>query len=316
MDDEKSGVNLAYAKELLDSGQIIGIPTETVYGLAANGFDPDAIIRIFDAKKRPYFDPLILHIGQADQLQLVAKKVPQDALKLAQRFWPGPLTIILEKSDRIPDLVSSGLPTVGIRIPRHPITLDLLGMLDYPLAAPSANPFGYISPTSAGHVLRQLGDLIPYVIDGGMCSVGVESTIVDLSGDQPVMRRLGAVTNQSISEALGKPVLEDFRGGSNPAAPGLLAGHYAPRKPLYFGDIEALLDKFGTQKVAVLGYTQTYGYPGIALSPGGSINEAARNLFAAMRKLDESNYEIILAETMPHKGIGRAMNDRLQRASR
>jgi L-threonylcarbamoyladenylate synthase len=179
------------AKSFLLDGNIVAIPTETVYGLAGNALDPAAVLQIFTAKERPAFDPLIVHISSIDKVELYAHSIPSQAYDLMHEFWPGPLTIVLPKNSIIPDIVTSGLDTVGLRIPNHPTTIKLLKQLDFPLAAPSANPFGYISPTSAQHVFDQLGGKIPYILDGGICDVGVESTIVGFENDKCLIYRLG-----------------------------------------------------------------------------------------------------------------------------
>ncbi len=176
------GTDLHLAIKLLTEGKLVGIPTETVYGLAANALNADAVLNIFEAKKRPVFDPLILHVPSVDVARLHVTRFPEKALQLANAFWPGPLTMVLPRKHHIPDIVCSGLETVAVRMPNHPLTLELLSQLSFPLAAPSANPFGYISPTTAKHVDEQLGNQISYTLDGGPCQVGIESTIIDFSG--------------------------------------------------------------------------------------------------------------------------------------
>lgn len=311
---EKIGTDTDYAAAQLVRGLLVGMPTETVYGLAANAFDADAVLRIFAAKNRPSFDPLIVHTADLDRASEAAAYIPDEARALGARFWPGPLTLILPKGKRIPDVVTSGLPGVAVRVPRHPLASALLGALDFPLAAPSANPFGYISPVTAEHVAAQLGDKVAYILDGGPCEVGIESTIVSFAEKKPRILRLGGLTLEALEAVIGKTETA-HTSSSNPAAPGMLSSHYAPRKKLILGDIESLLADHPDSEVAVLGFRHTYGMPGIALSPSGSTTEAAKNLFAAMRELDAAPGELIFAERLPESGLGRAVNDRLSRAA-
>ena len=306
--------NLKEAKVLLESGELVAIPTETVYGLAANAFQADAVIQIFETKNRPHFDPLIVHVAGIEGVSEVVAETPPVALKLMQTFWPGPLTIVLRKSSKIPDIVTSGLDTVGVRMPDHDLTLELLRSLDFPLAAPSANPFGYISPTSAQHVAKQLGDRIPYILDGGICSVGVESTIIDCTAQTPVVLRLGGTTVEQITEAIGL-VEVNTTSSSAPQAPGMTLSHYAPRKPMYIGSIQNLMQQIKGD-VSVLSFQDSYpNYRNIRLSETGDLKEAARNLFSAMRTLDADPGRIIIGEWVPDEGLGRAINDRLRRAA-
>jgi L-threonylcarbamoyladenylate synthase len=306
--------NLNEAKTLLESGELVAIPTETVYGLAANAFQADAVIRIFETKNRPHFDPLIVHVAGIEGVSEVVAETPPVALKLMQTFWPGPLTIVLRKSSKISDIVTSGLDTVGVRMPDHALTLELLRSLDFPLAAPSANPFGYISPTSAQHVAKQLGDRIPYILDGGICSVGVESTIIDCTSQTPVVLRLGGTTIEQITEAIGF-VEVNTTSSSAPQAPGMTLSHYAPRKHMYIGSIQDLLQEIKGE-VSVLSFQDSYpNYRNIRLSETGDLKEAARNLFSAMRMLDADPGHVIIGEWVPDVGLGRAINDRLRRAA-
>ena len=292
----------------------MAIPTETVYGLAANALNADAVVSIFETKNRPHFDPLIVHVAGIEQVHEVASHIPSHARTLMEALWPGPLTIVLRKHDCIPHIVTSGLDTVGVRMPNHPLALELLRALDFPLAAPSANPFGYISPTSALHVAEQLGDRIPYILDGGECSVGVESTIIDCSCETPTILRLGGTSVETIEEIIG-PVHVNAISTSSPNAPGMLHSHYAPRKPMRVGNIHELLHNHGPD-VSILSFKDSFhNYRNIRLSETGDLHEAARNLFSAMRKLDADHHSIILAEFVPDYGLGRAINDRMKRAS-
>lgn len=302
------------ATEFLNRGMLVAIPTETVYGLAANALNADAVVSIFETKNRPHFDPLIVHVAGIEQVHEVASHIPSHARTLMEALWPGPLTIVLRKRDCIPHIVTSGLDTVGVRMPNHPLALELLRALDFPLAAPSANPFGYISPTTALHVAEQLGDRIPYILDGGECSVGVESTIIDCSCETPTILRLGGTSVETIEEIIG-PVHVNAISTSSPNAPGMLHSHYAPRKPMRVGNIHELLHNHGPD-VSILSFKDSFhNYRNIRLSETGDLHEAARNLFSAMRKLDADHHSIILAEFVPDYGLGRAINDRMKRAS-
>lgn len=305
---------LERARQVLQRGECVAIPTETVYGLAANAFDPKAVSRIFEIKNRPAFDPLIVHVGRIEDLNQVASRMPPLAEKLADRFWPGPLTLVLPKQNRIPDLVTAGLDTVGVRMPAHPLTLELLRNIDFPLAAPSANPFGYVSPTSAQHVRDQLGDKIEYILDGGPCVVGIESTIVSFSGDKAKVLRLGGISLEDIESVTG-PIEVATQSTSNPAAPGMLVSHYSPGKPVYVGDLDQLIREHQSEKFCVLAFRDTRNHPGFALSASGDLSEAAQRLFAMLRKLDAADCDIVLAEKLPSQGLGRAINDRLSRAA-
>src|SRR5690606_15137894 len=294
----KTGTDIKLAAELLKAGKLVAIPTETVYGLAANGFNAVAIAEVFAAKGRPHFDPLILHIANMDQVSQLATHFPKDAKKLVERFWPGPLTIVLPKSDSVPDIATSGLETVGIRMPNHPLTRQLLQSLDFPLAAPSANPFGYISPTTAQHVKDQLDGKVEYILDGGNCDVGIESTIVGFTKNSVTILRQGGISTEEIQSVVGE-VDTNQRSSSNPVAPGMLLSHYAPRTPLIRGDIEILAKKTTSRNFGVLGFTSTFGFPGITLSMQGDLKEAAQNLFSAMRTLDNAGYDLIIADIFP-----------------
>lgn len=308
------GTDLARAVLLLSEGELVGIPTETVYGLAANAFDPDAVLRIFQVKQRPAFDPLIVHVHHRAQVEQLVSQAPTEAEALMERFWPGPLTLVMPKSSRVPDIVTSGLDTVGVRMPAHPTALELLRSLDFPLAAPSANPFGYVSPTTAQHVADQLGEKIPYILDGGPCAVGVESTIIGWENGQCVLYRAGGIPVEAIEAVIGR--LGSAQGRVVPAAPGMIESHYAPRKPLLVGVVPALLLEHAEKRCAVIAFSSQYdAWRCETLSPSSDLNEAARNLFAAIRNFDASDADVILAEVFPNEGLGRAINDRLRRAS-
>lgn len=315
------GDNIAEAAALLQQGGLVAIPTETVYGLAANALNPEAVLSIFTTKGRPTFNPLIVHVPNAAHFERYATHVPPLVHQLAAQFCPGPLTFVLPKKSLVPDLVTGGGDTVALRVPHHPLTLALLGQLDFPLAAPSANPFGYISPVTAMHVYQQLQGKIAYILDGGPCQVGVESTVIAVEGNTIHILRAGGITAEDLRMAApGADVqAQQWNGAQQPASPGMLKSHYAPKIKLHFGEMEALLHQFTGQRKALITFTNTYTNPEVlaqeVLSPTGNLQEAARNLFAAMRRLDDSGADVILAERFPQHGLGIAINDRLERAS-
>jgi L-threonylcarbamoyladenylate synthase len=307
------GKDINKAKELLERGELVAIPTETVYGLAGNALDSEAVTKIFQVKERPQFDPLIVHVPDLDHAEKYAVSIPPLARTLASNFWPGPLTFLLQKRAIIPDLVTSGLDTVGIRCPDHPLTRELLRELPFPLAAPSANPFGYVSPTTPMHVQDQLGEKIQYILDGGACDVGIESTIVGFDGDDVIVYRAGGLSIEAIEKIAGR-VQVQTHSVSNPKAPGQLKSHYAPRKKVIVGDIPTLLKQYPDSGVLSFSYDHQRPHQYI-LSSRASIEEAARNLFTALRILDKLPVNTIVTEFVPNEGLGRAINDRLRRAA-
>lgn len=314
----ESGTDINKAIEILKQGRLVAIPTETVYGLAADATNETAVSRIYEAKNRPSFDPLIVHLHEVHQLEDYCLDVPDIFHSLYEKFSPGPVTYILEKTGKIPDLVTSGHSTVGIRFPRHPLTRELLQRCEAPLAAPSANPFGYISPTSAQHVEEQLGKKVQYILDGGECKIGIESTIIDLSGEKPKILRLGGLELEEIESVTGK-VEVSTSSSSNPAAPGMLTAHYSPATPMLLGDVEKLINENQGKRIAVLSFHKNYSHPSVRyqlwLSTKGQMREAAANLFKSLRELDKLEAELIIAEPLPEEGLGRAINDRLRRAA-
>ncbi len=307
------------AAHILRSGGVVAFPTETVYGLGAAVFDEKAVARVFEIKQRPRFDPLIVHVSGTDQLSLLIEEMPAGAQALIEQFWPGPLTLVLPKSPRVPDLVTAGLPTVAVRMPRHPLALELIKQTGTSIAAPSANLFGYTSPTSAQHVLDQLSGKVDLVINGGACSVGVESTIVSFACDPPVLLRPGGLPAEDIEAVIGS-LGKVLRGDSQPViAPGMLPRHYSPRTPLrLIRSGEALQNNSGN-RVGVLAFQECPCPTSFAaveiLSAGGDLREAAAKLFGAMRRLDTQDLDLILAQIVPDNGIGKAINDRLRRAA-
>ncbi len=322
--DSQLGTDVDRAVHHLLAGELVAIPTETVYGLAANALDETAVARIFTAKDRPRFDPLIVHARDLAALEPYLSEFPPAARLLADRYWPGPLTLLLPRNDRIPDLVTAGLPRVAVRVPRHPLTLELLARLPFPLAAPSANPFGYISPTHPRHVLDQLADRVSYVLDGGPCSVGLESTIIGFEADgEPLIYRRGGLPTADLEATLGRSISALDISTSQPQAPGTLHSHYAPRVPLLFGDRQELLSRHRGKRIAVLsfGTTSSLAEENIAkhlsLSPAGDSVEAAYRLFSALRELDRPDrFDLIITQPLPEdSALAAAVNDRLRRAS-
>lgn len=309
------GKDINKAKDLLERGELVAIPTETVYGLAGNAVNSSSVAKIFQVKNRPSFDPLIVHVPDLVHAEKYTLEIPDNAKVLASRFWPGPLTFLLKRRSNIPDLVTSGLDTVGIRCPDHPLTRELLRSLPFPLAAPSANPFGYVSPTNPMHVQDQLGGKIEYILDGGACPVGIESTIVGFDNDEVIVYRTGGLSIEDIESVVGS-VNVQTHSTSNPKAPGQLKSHYAPRKKVIAGDLDALLEQYKDSRVGVLSFKSDYRREvQIILSKTGSLNEAAQNLFSALRSLDGEQIDVILTEFVPDMGLGRAINDRLRRAT-
>ncbi len=352
---------IAEAAAILQAGGLVAFPTETVYGLGANALDEQAVARVFDVKKRPRFDPLIVHVANVEGALRLAADFPTVARRLAEKFWPGPLTLVLPKRTVVPDLVTAGCSTVALRIPDHPVAQALLRAANLPVAAPSANPFGQISPTTAEHVRAQLGQAIDLILDGGPCRVGVESTVLQLTNDVPLLLRPGGTTLEEIEAVIGAVKVLAAGHADLPqrglASPGTLLQHYAPRTPLVLRTpataggsewvaADSLLKK-GTssgreppifaedsQPQAAWPQFQTTA-AGVRqgllafqesdtsgkfvqveiLSPTGNLREAAANFFAALRRLDAAGLDLIVADIFPEVGLGRALNDRLRRAS-
>jgi len=299
---------IAEACRLLEAGEPVALPTETVYGLAADALRPDALLKIFEAKERPLFDPLILHLPGLDWLDRLAETAPL-AQTLTERFWPGPLTLVLSRRPLVPDLAASGLPTVAVRISAHPFFRAVISAFGRPLAATSTNRFGRISPTAAPHVLSELEGRIPLILDGGPTDHGVESTIVAVTGTRMEILRSGPVTREELS-AFGE--VTEAGATSKPIAPGQLKSHYAPRTPLQLTTSPTPAPRCGLLafREAIPGFEKVE-----ILSPSGNLREAAANLFAAMRRLDEANLSLILAEPVPETGLGLAIMDRLRKAA-
>ncbi|WP_405329049.1 L-threonylcarbamoyladenylate synthase [Fibrobacter sp.] len=308
--------SVSEAARLLKEGEVVAIPTETVYGLAGNAFEPKALAKIFAAKERPTFDPLIVHIADIAQLTDIAKDIPDSAYKLAEAYWPGPMTIILPKKDCIPDLCTSALPSVAVRFPSHPIAQAIIKESGLPLAAPSANLFKHVSPTTAEHVAAQLADRIAGIVDGGPCSVGVESSIISLVGEPTVMRP-GAITPEMFKAILGEVKIKEStsKPGQPMLAPGQCDTHYRPQVPLYYGEIPAGYT-LPEHTVRIAFGTQAGPIPAtVNLSATGDMVEATSKLYAFMHDLDDPKFDLILVDPIPNTGVGMALNDRLKRAS-
>lgn len=316
------GKDINFAAALLRKGDVVAIPTETVYGLSGNAFNEDAVKKIFSVKNRPHFNPLIIHTNSINKIKQFVTYFPENAKKLAEKLSPGPITYVLKKSDIVPDIVTGGKDSVAIRIPNHPVTLELLDKLDFPIAAPSANPFGFISPTRAEHVEEQLGEKIPYILDGGKCSVGVESTIIMFEENNlPTILRHGGISAEKIISIIGNVNIKGNEISDSPTAPGQLKSHYAPKHKLIFGNPKHEIDKnkFNPEKIGIISFNHLYeNIPlenQIILTKNSELEEAASNLFDSLRKIDKLDLDVILAEEFPDREIGRAINDRLSRAA-
>ena len=315
-----TGNDIGFAAQKLREGALVAIPTETVYGLAANAFDKEAVTRIFEAKQRPQFNPLIVHTSDIERVNSFTTGISGVLEQLATTFWPGPLTILLPRNHMIHPLVTAGSDFVAVRIPNHPMTLALLRNLEFPLAAPSANLFGRVSPTTAAHVEEQLGEKVSYILDGGNCAVGVESTIVKLKNDGVVnILRPGGVSAEMMHPILGYEPEFSTPQGDRPEAPGMLKSHYAPKIPLVLGEAAAMLEKYKQQRVCLITFSEGIAHSSvirnIILSGRGDLHEAAQQLFSALHEAENEDVEIIIAERVPEIGIGIAINDRLERAS-
>lgn len=313
------------AVQLLRQGELVALPTETVYGLGADALNPDAVAKIFAAKGRPSDHPLIVHLADASQIMTWAREVPKDAIALARAFWPGPLTLILKRDESVPDLVTGGQDTVGLRVPNHPVALELLRAFGSGVAAPSANRFGRISPTTAAHVRQELGERVALILDGGACAVGLESTIVDLSRGVPVILRPGAIGADDIARVLGRrPRLRGeveagnaAEEGATPRVSGALAAHYAPRTPLELVATDALAaqarpgDAVLARCAAPASLAEGVAWAQAPADPAGY----GHDLYAQLRRLDESGAARILVEAPPASPDWAAVADRLGRAA-
>jgi L-threonylcarbamoyladenylate synthase len=306
--------NIRKAAGIIKNGGLVAFPTETVYGLGADALNPVAAAGIFEAKKRPFFDPLIVHIADISHVEKIAEKPGPKVLKLMERFWPGPLTIVLNKKDIVPDIVTSGIPTVAVRMPVHPAALALIRAAETPIAAPSANRFGCLSPTTAEHVRSQLGDSVDMILDGGQCSIGIESTIIKIMNNRFYLLRPGGVAPEEIEDFTGEVLLTEPQ-GDKPEAPGQLPYHYSPEKQVI------LTDKItGTEERSGYLFFRNPGIPypedrSKILSENGDLREAAANLFSHLHRLDMLDVDKIYVERVEGSGLGVAIMDRLKKAS-
>jgi len=306
-------ITIQQAAEALKQGSVVAFPTETVYGLGANAFDTLAVASIFAIKERPYFDPLIVHVNSLSMVSMVAATIPPVAMQCMEKFWPGPLTIVLPKKDDIPDIVTAGLATVAIRMPLHPVALRLIELADVPVAAPSANPFGYLSPTTAQHVAMQLGTKVAMILDGGKCAVGVESTIIKIENDEVSVLRYGGIPVEEIEKATGLAATSHT---TKIEAPGQLPYHYAPQtKIVLVSDIMSVPDDATCGlllfKKRHIPHTHIHI---MCLSDDGDMRQAAGNLFSCLHTLDALKLKVIYAEQVEEVGLGRAIMDRLKKA--
>ena len=314
--------NIERASRLIASGDIVAFPTETVYGLGANALDPVAVVKILEAKHRPLFDPLIVHVANMDMARTVARVDAEIVQRLARAFWPGPLTLIMPKTVLIPDIVTAGFSTVAVRMPDHPVALELVKQAKVPIAAPSANAFGKLSPTTAVHVEEQLGGAVSMILDGGASAVGVESTILDVTRSVPTIVRAGGLAAEDIERVVGTIDI-DLSASERPDAPGKLKHHYAPRT----ARLQLLEHAWPVQHI-VLSPEKRYGllafgapcdaeeFAEVQVLPRDVLfAQAAARLFEALHALDRAHLDVIFAEPVPEIGLGRAIMDRLRRAS-
>jgi L-threonylcarbamoyladenylate synthase len=299
------------AARMIRSGGLVAFPTETVYGLGANANDGEAVAGIFEAKGRPRFNPLIVHVASRNDAEQLAI-FNEDAERLARAFWPGPLTLVLPRRAgvQLSELVSAGLSTIALRVPKQATAQALIRAAGVPIAAPSANLSGRVSPTTAAHVVADLGEKVDLILDGGPCAEGLESTIVGFTQDGPVLLRTGAVTRPVIEDVIGRSLISNHPHGK-PQAPGMLQSHYAPRAKLRLNALE----RESGEAYLAFGPFHNDGGLCLNLSEGGNLREAAANLFAHLRTLDASGIEMIAVAPIPEEGLGEAINDRLRRAA-
>jgi L-threonylcarbamoyladenylate synthase len=306
---------IAEAATALRAGRLVAFPTETVYGLGADATNGRAVAAVFEAKGRPTFNPLIAHVATLEAAAALGHLTEAGA-KLARAFWPGPLTLVLRKREdcRVADLATAGLDTIAVRVPAHSVAQALLRAARVPVAAPSANRSGHVSPTTAAHVAQDLGERVAMILDGGAATIGLESTVVDATGDDPVVLRLGAASREHIARVLGRPVAVATGAPHTPASPGMLARHYAPAARLRLNATEVRPG----EALLAFGAANVPPHDGVMLnlSWSGDLVEAAANLFAALRALDASGAKTIAVMPVPEQGLGEAINDRLRRAAR
>ena len=293
----------------------MAIPTETVYGLAGNAFNEVAVAKIFAVKERPFFDPLIAHIAEIEELENLAAEIPKNAKLLAEKFWPGPLTLVLPKKEKVPNLTTGGLSTVAVRMPQKQIARDIIKLAGFPLAAPSANKFQHLSPTSPEHVLEQLGGKIDGIVNGGACEIGVESTVVGFENDTPVIYRPGAVTREMMEEGMGYGVWGMGKNLDVVLSPGMLEKHYSPNTMLCLGLPSDVPSNCGLLAFGKLPENADCFAKVFNLSAKENLTEAAANLYGMLHELDSCGLSKIYAMLLPPIGIGVAINDRLGKAA-
>lgn len=314
------GTDVSFAAQCLSEDKLVVIPTETVYGLAANGLKTSAVLKIFEAKKRPRFNPLILHTNSLEKIHPLVKNIPESGIKLAKKFWPGPMSLLLTKSDLVPDLVTAGSPFVVVRIPNHPLTLDLLSRLSFPIAAPSANLYQQISPTNPGHLHHEILEKTAYVLDGGNCTIGIESTIIGFEDNRPIILREGGITANDIQKVTG---IEVTPASIQIKTPGSDKVHYSTQKKLILTDniLNYLRNNQISEPTTFISWKKIeaenlksedmlYFW-----SAQQEISDAAIHLYDLLHQADSNNTRLIIAETVPNEGIGIAINDRLKRAA-
>lgn len=311
--------DIDYCAKLLKQNKVVAIPTETVYGLAANIFNEDALRQIFKIKGRPSNNPLIVHIHNISQLEELTSDLPEKAVALAKQFWPGPLSLVLPKSDKINSIISAGHDTVAVRMPDHKTTLALLKAVDTPIAAPSANPFTRISPTRSEHVFQYFNGQIPAILEGGPCQVGLESTIVGFFDGKIKLLRKGGISREAIEEVIGN--IEISIHEDKIQAPGMHVKHYAPETKLVLSNnVESALDSVQSKKIGVICFSPQKFKKNIdkliVLSDSKDVEEAARKLYSALHELDKEELDVIIAERFPDEGLGASINDRLERAQK
>jgi L-threonylcarbamoyladenylate synthase len=306
------------ASDEIVNGNVVGLPTETVYGLGADALNEDAVLKIYETKKRPDFNPLIVHVTGVEEFDKYAVEIPNDVYKLADFFSPGPITYILKKKKIIPDIVTAGLDTAAIRVPSHELFRFVLNLSKRPIAAPSANMFGRISPTTAEDVLKELNGKINYILDGGKSTVGIESTVLSFNGGRITVLRHGYITKEDVEKVVEKTVydISESKYEGEIVSPGLLKSHYAPMTPLYLAehtfDLKRLIDELDDEKIDGLN-KENIGI--MDFSVYDNFREVSKNLFSDLRLLDERNYKMLFASKVKNLKLGRAINDRLERAS-
>lgn len=315
---EPTKENIQLAAEIIKNGGLVAFPTETVYGLGADGLNPIATAKIFEVKKRPSFNPLILHISQKGELQKFCYYNDERIEKLIDKFWPGPLTLVLPKTEIVPDIVTSGNSTVAIRMPNHKIALQLIEQCETPIAAPSANEFGHLSPTEALHVKKSLGNKVDIILDGGKSEVGVESTIIQFEKGKFYLLRPGGLSKEEIEKVIGR-VEPGIINKEKPNAPGQLPYHYAPAIPLCFLS-DDMINKHKGKKIGVLFAripNKNHDFASVKiLSEKGDMKESAANLFKYLHDFEKEDIDVVLVEKVEERGLGLAIMDRLKKAAK